>query len=274
MATTSSKIQVQAILQAILSTNPISSAISTYVGSVCTGNEIRKIKDDIGELMERVGELEKFKAEIIADVEIILSSKSNQIVLPNLNVAYRLANIIETKDVDDNLKFMYSNLFASMLDKEKAKYVHPAFLGIIEQLTIDEIIMLRSFPNSAALAWPVVDIYDRGRGATGGSMVLSNLTDLAIERLQDKQLICCYIDNLIRLQLIFVSDCELEDDSRYKKLENWSEFTNQYVSRSYIHKNTNFYFHRKSIFLTNLGMSFKNVCFNQEINKGHRDRSC
>lgn len=265
MATTSSEIQVQAILKAILAVNPITSAISTYVDSVCTGKDIQEIKGNIDGLRERVGELEKFKTEIIANVENILLSKSNQLVLPNINVAYRLANIVETKEVDDNLKTMYSNLFASMLDKEKAKYVHPAFIGIIEQLTIDEIIMLRSFPNSAARAWPIVDIYDRGRRATGGSMVLSNLTDLAVDRLADKQRICCYIDNLIRLQLIFVSSCELDDENRYRKLENWNEFTNQYVGRSYIHKNTNLYFHRKSIFLTNLGMSFKNVCFNQNV---------
>lgn len=265
MVTTSSEIQVQAILKAILAVNPITSVLSTYVDSVCTGNEIQEIKGDISGLRERVGELEKFKTEIIANVEKILLPKNNQLVLPNLNVAYRLANIIETKDVDDNLKFMYSNLFASMLDKEKAKYVHPAFIGIIEQLTIDEIIMLRSFPNSAALGWPIVDIYDLGRSVTGVSMVLSNLTDLAVERLSDKQRTCCYIDNLIRLQLIFVSNCELDDEIRYKKLENWNEFTYQYVDRSYIHKSTKLYFHRKTIFLTNLGMSFKNVCFNQKI---------
>lgn len=265
MAMISAEIQVQAILKAIMATNPITSVISTYVDSVCTGKNIQEIKDDIDGLKERFEELEKFKADIIANVENILSSRNNQLVLPNLNVAYRLANIIETKDLDDSLKSMYANLFASMLDKEKSKYVHPAFIGIIEQLTIDEIVMLRSFPNSAALAWPVVDIYDRGRRTTGGSMVLTNLTDLAIERLSDKQRICCYIDNLIRLQLIFVSNCELDDENRYKKLENWNEFTYQYVDRSYIHKSTNFSFHRKTIFLTNLGMSFKNVCFNQKI---------
>lgn len=104
-----------------------------------------------------------------------------------------------------------------------------------------------------------LDINIIDRGAT----LLTNYTDYGLDYMDEKGNICAYIDNLCRLNLVFIeTGVQLADDRLYEMLIDRKNYME--IIHEHIYKHTVLVFEKHAIRLTNLGRLFKRACFNQE----------
>lgn len=241
----------------LLSLNPVTSVIGIGLNAYHNETKHQELEEDISVLRSRIEELESFREDILNSVEVSLAKMGAKVRFPEMDVVYPLSQSVVLNGVEEVFKKMYVNLFVNASSEDASKFVHPSFANIINQMTVDEVKLMESFENSPSRAWPVINIIDRG------ATLLTNYTDYGSGLLSEKNNICAYIDNLCRLNLIFIeAGVWLADESQYEPLINGKKYNE--IIREHIYKHTVLSFEKHAIRLTNLGRMFKKACFNQE----------
>ena len=242
--------------------NFFATGYSNYSNSI----EHAVLKESIRDLEER---MRKFEAYIDMIMDILNSklgeTPEDNLQMPNGEVLFPIAQGIENKVEQPELQKVYATLFKNASSVDGAKYVHPAFAEIISQLSLDEIRIMESLVNSATMAWPVVDVIDDSSMPQAYHPILTNFTIIGLCSINHKNRIGVYIDNLQRLNLIYIPESsKLVDDSVYEPLMDPGSYK-PFIPHTRYHKHTHLSFNKRSFRLTNLGLHFKRACFDQEI---------
>lgn len=156
----------------------------------------------------------------------------------------------------DELREMYANLLAASMTVTKKQYVHPAFVEIIKQMTPDEANIFKILPRKG-LYEPIIDIIKVIDGYDGTFTHYSNVSVLGFEAECDfPENIPQNIDNLCRLGLTEIPvGSYLIDNWRYDKIINHNYF------KQSVGELQKYQIQKKSFGITDLGNSFKNICF-------------
>jgi len=252
---------VKSLFTVLLSATPATNVLATWLNTYQNEEEHSRFENELESLQTQMMEFNQFKEDILKRFDDVLKKMpESQVRFPEMDVVCPVAQSVMLNGVDDSMKELYVNLFVNATTKENSKYVHPSFAGIINQLTIDEIKLLKSFENSPSRGWPIINIMDGC--STGKVTILTNFTTYGSDFLDEKNNICTYIDNLSRLNLVFIeTGVELVDRSKYIPLENPQSFYE--LVKNHIHKRTQFTYEYYVLRLTNLGRMFKRACFNQ-----------
>ncbi len=156
--------------------------------------------------------VERQVAEKLKDVP------AERIVTPPPNVAGPAIEALKYTGHDSILREMYANLLATALDADTVKKAHPAFVQIIQQLTRDEVLLLKRV--SIGTRSPIADV--RLSRASGGYHVIQpRFSTLGEESECDNpDMSPSYLDNLQRLGLVEMpSGVYYSADDAYKGLE-------------------------------------------------------
>jgi hypothetical protein len=117
------------------------------------------------------------------------------------------------------LRERYLNLLAAAMDSDSSARVHPAFLGILRQLTPDEARIVSLFQHDGP--FPLVNVVARHRfgGPIGTELRQASL--LGVEAgCEHPARVPLYIDNLCRLGLAELRPVRIADDTRiFRTLE-------------------------------------------------------
>jgi len=184
-----------------------------------------------------------------------------KLVEPETYVAIPAIQQISYCQNSEELRDLYANLLASSMNTDKKWQVHPSFVDIIKQLTPDEAKIIRSIPNFKNNFMPVIDVKltDKNASGTGHQIFITNFTTIGLDVIENKENICSYIDNLIRLKILEVPPTyHLANESLYKPLEE-SPILDKLIPQAY--KSTyNIGYNHKIIAITNYGLLFKRIC--------------
>ena len=192
---------------------------------------------------------------IEAKVKVIPPEK---LVEPEPYVAIPAIQQISYCQNSEELRDLYANLLVASMNIDTKWQVHPSYVDIIKQLNPDEAKYLKSLPNMISIPHPLIDINYSIGDTKGTNPVIANFTNYNIELLEHPDLICTYIDNLVRLNLIEIPAYKwLTDETKYKVLEEHPLVQNPIKTPNDIHV---YYHYEHKIFrLTNLGINFKKV---------------
>lgn len=186
----------------------------------------------------------------------------DKIVEPEAYVAVpAMQQLLYCQDNND-LRNLYANLLASSMNIDKKWQVHPSFVDIIKQITPDEAKILSSVPNRKNHSMPLIDVqlFDKiPERKNGHQLLITNFTNIGIDKIENKCNICAYIDNLVRLKLLEIpATYHLTDDSKYTPLE-IHPILQEMIPNSYRSIYDIGYYH-KVLQITNFGLLFKRVC--------------
>lgn len=138
------------------------------------------------------------------------------IITPPIEIAGPTIEALRYTDENSGVRELYANLLATSMNKETAYKAHPAYVGIITNLTPDEALILKSFVTESAFAY--IDIrskYPNGSFELRYSCFCSFHNNSNI----NTDLIATYIDNLCRLGLLIKQiDLTLDDKKLYESL--------------------------------------------------------
>ena len=123
---------------------------------------------------------------------------------------------------EEDIRECFLNLLSSSMDKRTAMRFHTSYPEIIKQLEPDEARIL-DYLNIIRREIPVIDI--KSQEGQGYHTVIKNYSKINwLESVINKENLNSYFDNLIRLNLIEISDGKwLSDDKLYTELENKSK---------------------------------------------------
>lgn len=161
---------------------------------------------------------------------------------------------------NDDLRELYANLLVSSMNIDKKWMVHPAFVDIIKQLTPDEARIINSVGGFKNNFLPLIDVKGvvRGDKGEGHQLLITNFTTVGFDVIENKESICSYVDNLVRLNLFEIPPSYyLVDNKLYDALEQnpildkLSKPFQSIYDLSYNHK---------ILVISNLGLQFKKVC--------------
>lgn len=159
------------------------------------------------------------------------------------------------------LRDLYANLLTASMNADKKWQVHPSFVDIIKQLNPDEAKIIKSIPNFKNNFMPAIDVklMDKNASGSGHQIFISNFTTLGIDIIENKENICSYIDNLVRLNILEIPPTyHLTNESLYKPLEE-SPILERLIPQAYRLK-YNIGYNHKIIAITNYGLLFKQIC--------------
>ena len=160
---------------------------------------------------------------------------------------------------NEELRELYANLLVSSMNADKKWQVHPAFVDIIKQLTPDEAKFIRNLQPFVSHYNALVDVrieYDQnGSGRT----IISNFTNVGLDKIDCPQNIGSYIDNLERLKLICIPPTmSLTNKDLYEPLKTHYLLTNSLPKQ--LGPNQKIGYDYKVFNLTNFGFDFVNIC--------------
>jgi hypothetical protein len=117
------------------------------------------------------------------------------------------------------LRERYLNLLAAAMDEEASDRVHPAFLGVLRELTADEVRLVSLFQHDGP--YPLLNVVARYRFGGSLSTELRHFSRLGAEaQVEHPDRVPLYIDNLCRLGLTEIRPVRIADDTRgFKALE-------------------------------------------------------
>jgi Abortive infection alpha len=117
------------------------------------------------------------------------------------------------------LRERYLNLLAAAMDEQASARVHPAFLGILRELTADEVRLVSLFQHDGP--FPLVSVVSRYRFGGALSTELRNWSRLGADaQVEHPERVPLYIDNLCRLGLTEIRPVRIADDTRgFRALE-------------------------------------------------------
>ena len=160
---------------------------------------------------------------------------------------------------NEELRELYANLLVSSMNADKKWQVHPAFVDIIKQLTPDEAKFIRNLRPFVSISNPLIDVrieYDQNGG---GRTIISNFTNVGLDKIDCPQNIGSYIDNLERLKLICIPPTmSLTNKDLYEPLKTHYLLTNSLPKQ--LGPNQKIGYDYKVFNLTNFGFDFVNIC--------------
>ncbi|HEX3902493.1 MAG TPA: DUF4393 domain-containing protein [Polyangia bacterium] len=117
------------------------------------------------------------------------------------------------------LRERYLNLLAASMDGETSARVHPAFLGILRELTADEVRLIGLFQHDGP--FPLLTVVARYRFGGPLSTELRHFSRLGTDaQCEHPERVPLYIDNLCRLGLTELRPVRVADDTRgFRALE-------------------------------------------------------
>ena len=117
------------------------------------------------------------------------------------------------------LRERYLNLLAAAMDDQTSARVHPAFLGILRELTADEVRLIGLFQHDGP--FPLLTVVARYKFGGALSTELRYASRLGIEAgCEHPERVPLYIDNLCRLGLTELRPVRVADDTRgFRALE-------------------------------------------------------
>jgi Abortive infection alpha len=117
------------------------------------------------------------------------------------------------------LRERYLNLLAAAMDGEASARVHPAFLGILRELTADEVRLISLFQHDGP--FPLLSVVSRYKFGGALSTELRNFSRLGVDaQVEHPERVPLYIDNLCRLGLTEIRPVRIADDTRaFRALE-------------------------------------------------------
>lgn len=185
-----------------------------------------------------------------------------KLVEPESYVAIPAIQQISYCQNSDELREMYANLLVASMNIDTKWNIHPAYVDIIKQLNPDEARYLKAMPNMLVVPHPLIDIEYSVGTSTGSNIIVSNFTNYNLDQLEHPQLICSYIDNLVRLNLIEIpSSRQLTDAKTYKSLETHPFIQNTLKLDGQV--NIRYIYKHKLFRLTNTGVNFKKIICQQ-----------
>ena len=160
---------------------------------------------------------------------------------------------------NEELRELYSNLLVSSMNSDKKWQVHPSFVDIIKQLTPDEAKFIRNLIPSVSQNNALIDArleYDK---IGGGRTIISNFTDVGLDKIDLPENICSYIDNLERLKLIQIPPTmSYTNKDLYQSLFNHPLMVNSLPKDLPVGVNVGYDY--KIFCLTNFGVNFIKIC--------------
>ena len=185
----------------------------------------------------------------------------DKLVEPEPYVAIPAIQQISYCQNSEELRDLYANLLTSSMNTDKKWQVHPSFVDIIKQLTPDEAKIIKSIPNFKNNFMPAIDVTlkDKNVSGSGHQIFITNFATVGLNIIENKENICSYIDNLIRLKILEIPPTyHLTNESLYKPLEE-SPILEKMIPQTYKHI-YNIGYNHKIIAITNYGLLFKQIC--------------
>lgn len=184
-----------------------------------------------------------------------------KIVEPEPYVAIPAIQQISYCQNSEELRDLYANLLTSSMNTDKKWQVHPSFVDIIKQLTPDEAKIIKSIPNFKNNFMPAIDVklMDKNASGSGHQIFITNFATVGLNVIENKENICSYIDNLVRLNILEIPPTyHLTNESLYKPLEE-SPVLEKMIPQAYKYI-YNIGYNHKIIAITNYGLLFKQIC--------------
>jgi hypothetical protein len=117
---------------------------------------------------------------------------------------------------DETLRTRYLNLLAASMDSATARQVHPGFLGVLRQMTPDEVRIFSRFESDGP--YPVISVQSRPKHGGTSRSELRHFSVLADDAGCDHpERAPLYLDNLCRLGLTELRLARLSEDPRVFK---------------------------------------------------------
>lgn len=185
----------------------------------------------------------------------------DKLVEPEPYVAIPAIQQISYCQNSEELRDLYANLLTASMNADKKWQVHPSFVDIIKQLTPDEAKIIKSIPNFKNNFMPAIDVTlkDKNVSGSGHQIFITNFATVGLNIIENKENICSYIDNLIRLKILEIPPTyHLTNESLYKPLEE-SPILEKMIPQGYKHI-YNIGYNHKIIAITNYGLLFKQIC--------------
>jgi hypothetical protein len=162
---------------------------------------------------------------------------------------------------NEELRELYANLLVSSMNADKKWQVHPAFVDIIKQLTPDEAKFIRNLRPLVSINNPLIDVRIEYDEAGSGKTIISNFTNVGLDKIDCPKNIGSYIDNLERLKLICIPPTmELTNKDLYQPLINHPLMVNRLPE--HLPDGVKIGYKYKIFCLTNFGVEFIKICYN------------
>lgn len=199
----------------------------------------------------------------IKETEALLAEKlkhipEEKIVEPEPYVAVPAIQQLSYSLDSVDLRNLYASLLTSSMNVDKKDAVHPAFVGIIGQLTPDEARLLTVLPEENWMLKPLVDFGFESEERPGIVPYRRNYTDIGDHVCVFPENICAYIENLDRLKIIRIIDDHLVEEKYYSHIFNSDIYlsTKKLLSQ----QNKTLVCLKKSFYVTDFGRLFINTC--------------
>lgn len=256
--------------------------ISKGIIDKADGVLVEVYKDALSPAVKPIGEILSFLPRTVKvafnGVEKWLINKEETLRLTAESVREKIKDVPEEKLVEpepyvaipamqqlsycvnnEELRELYANLLVSSMSADKKWQVHPAFVDIIKQLTPDEAKFIRNLRPFVSISNPLIDVrieYDQNGG---GRTIISNFTNVGLDKIDCPQNIGSYIDNLERLKLICIPPTmSLTNKDLYEPLKTHYLLTNSLPKQ--LGPNQKIGYDYKVFNLTNFGFDFVNIC--------------
>ena len=162
---------------------------------------------------------------------------------------------------NEELRELYANLLVSSMNADKKWQVHPAFVDIIKQLTPDEAKFVRNLSPNVSQNNALIDARLENEKTGSGSTIISNFTNVGLDKVDLPKNICSYIDNLERLKLIQIPPTmSLTNKDSYQPLINHPLMVNSLPE--HLPDGVRIGYKYKTFCLTNFGVEFIKICCN------------
>jgi mRNA-degrading endonuclease RelE of RelBE toxin-antitoxin system len=185
----------------------------------------------------------------------------DKLVEPEPYIAIPAIQQISYCQNSEELRELYANLLTASMNADKKWQVHPSFVDIVKQLNPDEARIIKSIPNFKNNFMPAIDVTlkDKNASDSGHQIFISNFTTLGMDVIENKENICSYIDNLVRLNILEIPPTyHLTNESLYRPLEE-SPILEKLIPQAY-RLVYNIGYNHKIIAITNYGLLFKQIC--------------
>lgn len=218
------------------------------------------VGETVGSLIEFIGgevqvseTVKDFVRNAVGRALAIRSVPEQDLQWPRIDVLVPSLEALRYTSARDEI----ANLIASSMDGRTAHTVLPAYVGVLKELSADEIELMRVMPAIGRFE-PVADLYFRG--ADDQMMIASR--NLVSPRLAGKcthrDNLSQYIDNLLRLTLVMRPTGQRGGDEDYAEIEQLAfvrETSRQAPQR------TKPFFDKGVLGLTDFGDRFRKACF-------------
>jgi hypothetical protein len=218
--------------------------------SLRVGNELRKIATDPNAAQDVIDEVTKEVREVARDFLGITELDAEvQEMAPLLSTGLLKAG----GSSPEALRAQGEQLLREAADVGFDEGAHPAFARILTELSPDEARILRLLAIEGAE--PMVDIRAHNLIGNGSQLIAQSLNMLGSKAgLRRRERVPVYLTNLVRCNLIVLSDDPLESPAQYQVLEAQPEVLS--TMRDTIRAKVI----RRSVLLTPLGQEFCDVC--------------